>query len=49
MKDGPSNASVAGRAVSYFGMANLTKVNCGETSDGVRESRTEIAFRNHYC
>ena len=37
------------RAVSYFGMANLTKVNCGETSDGVRESRTEIAFRNRYC
>ena len=49
MKDGPSNASVAGRVVSYFGMANLTKVNCGETSDGVRESCTEIAFRSRYC
>ena len=49
MKDGPSNASIAGQAVSYFGMVNLMKVNCRETSDGVRESRTEIAFRNRYC
>ena len=46
---GPSRASIAGRAVSYFGIANLMKVNCRETSDGVRESRTGIAFGNRYC
>ena len=49
MKDGPSSASIAGWAVSYFGIANFMKVNCRETSDGVRESRTGIAFGNRYC
>ena len=34
---------------NYYDRDAKAKVNCGETSDGVRESRTEIAFRNRYC